>query len=144
MLIEPFFARDEGAKLDDLASALEALAGVRPLVLQFVFSDARPVLEQRVDELPVDGIGVDFYLTHVTDVPEGLGKTLLAGVVDARSSVVEDAQELAGFAERLHERVEDIALVPNGDLQFVAEPIARRKVARLGEARLAVAREEAA
>jgi 5-methyltetrahydropteroyltriglutamate--homocysteine methyltransferase len=144
VLVEPFFARDEGAKLDDLSSALEALQGVGPLALQFVFSDARPVLERGVDELPVDGIGVDFYLTHLTDVPEGFGKTLLAGVVDARSSLVEDAQELAGFAERLRERVEDVALVPNGDLQFVAEPIARRKVARLGEVRLAVAQQEAA
>ena len=42
---------------------------------------------------------------------------------------------MAAFAARLRERVEDVALVPNGDLQFVSEPIARQKVARLGEAR---------
>ncbi len=144
VLVEPFFARDPAAKLEDLASALEALAGTRALALQFVFCDARPVLEQRVDELPVDGIGVDFYLTRATDVPEGFRKTLLAGVVDARSSLVEDAQELARFAERLLERADSVDLVPNGDLQFVAEPIARRKVARLGEVRFAVAREAAA
>jgi 5-methyltetrahydropteroyltriglutamate--homocysteine methyltransferase len=144
VLVEPFLARDPAAKLDDLASALEALAGTRPLALQFVFCDARPVLEQRVDELAVDGIGVDFYLTRATDIPEGFLKTLLAGVVDARSSLVEDPRELAGFAERLLERAETVELVPNGDLQFVAEPIARQKVARLGEARFAVGREAAA
>ena len=144
VLVEPFFARDPGAALDDLASALDALGDTRPLALQFVFSDARPVLEQRVDELPLAGIGVDFYLTRATDVPHGFRTMLLAGVVDARSSLVEDAEALAGFAERLLERVDDVALVPNGDLQFVAEPIARAKVARLGEARLAVGREAAA
>ena len=68
-------------------------------------------------------------------MPDGLGKTVLAGVVDARSSLPEDPDEVAAFAARLRERVEDVALVPNGDLQFVSEPIARQKVARLGEAR---------
>src|SRR5262249_22965892 len=144
VLVEPFFARDPAAKLEDLAFALDAIAGTRTLALQFVFCDARAVLEQGVDELPVDGIGVDFYLTRATDIPEGFSKTLLAGVVDARRSLVEDPQELARFAGQLLERAERVELVPNGDLQFVAEPIARRKVARLGEARFAVAREAAA
>jgi hypothetical protein len=33
--------------------------------------------------------------------------------------------------------VERIALVPNGDLQYVSEPYAREKLARLGKARTA-------
>jgi 5-methyltetrahydropteroyltriglutamate--homocysteine methyltransferase len=139
VLAEPFFARAPGARLEDLSTALEALGGARPLALQFVFCDARPALELGLGELPVDAIGVDFYLTRALDVPEGLGKTLLAGVVDARSSVLEDVQELAAFAGQLRDRVEDVALVPNGDLQFVAEPIAREKIARLGQARYALA-----
>jgi 5-methyltetrahydropteroyltriglutamate--homocysteine methyltransferase len=134
VLAEPFFARDPDAKLSHLASALEALGDARRLALQLVFCDARPALELGLDDLPVAAIGVDFYLTHATDVPDGLSKTLLAGVVDARSSLLEDPGELAAFAVRLRERVEDVALVPNGDLQFVAEPIAREKVLRLGRA----------
>ena len=59
------------------------------LVLQLTFGDASPLLERLVD-LPVDGIGVDFYLTPLDAVPEGFPKLLLAGVVDARSSEVED------------------------------------------------------
>ena len=84
----------------------------------------------------MDGIGVDFYLTPLDAVPEGFPKLLLAGVVDARSSEVEDPAAIAGFAARLRERTSsELALVPNGDLQFVAEPIAKRKLAALGEAK---------
>ena len=47
---------------------------------------------------------------------------------------------LASFAERLKERTSgELALVPNGDLQFVAEPIAKRKLAALGAAKELVA-----
>ena len=35
---------------------------------------------------------------------------------------------------RATDRVESLALVPNGDLQYVAEPLAREKLTRLGEA----------
>jgi methionine synthase II (cobalamin-independent) len=75
----------------------------------------------------------------VGDVPKGLDKLLLAGVVDARSSTVEDPRELADFAERLRteREIEEVALVPNGDLQFVAEPIARQKLQQLGAAKTA-------
>ena len=145
VLSEPFLAREGTADLSELRSALEALAGGPPLALQITFGDARALLEQGLADLPVEGIGVDFYATHVTDVPPGLDKLLLAGVVDARSSALEEPQEIAAFVERLHERgVERIALVPNGDLQYVSEPIAREKLARLGTARTARPKESAA
>jgi methionine synthase II (cobalamin-independent) len=89
--------------------------------------------------LPVDAIGIDFYGTHLSDVPKGFDKLLLAGVVDARSSTLEDARELALFADRLHNEreVEKVVMVPNGDLQFVSERIAREKLLRLGGAKTA-------
>jgi 5-methyltetrahydropteroyltriglutamate--homocysteine methyltransferase len=141
VLAEPFLARDEDAPLTELEQALEPLAredGPK-LAVQFTFGDARRLLERGAGELPVNAIGVDFYATHATDVPEGFDKLLLAGVVDARSSVLEDPAELAQFAERLRtERgVERIALVPNGDLQYVAEPLAGEKLLRLGAAKTA-------
>jgi methionine synthase II (cobalamin-independent) len=104
------------------------------LALWLEFGDAGKVLGEAA-ELPVEGIGIDFYGTHIEDVPSGFDKLLLAGVVDARSSVVEDPRELAAFVGRLD--VERIALVPNGDLQYVSEPIAREKLARLGQAKTA-------
>ena len=137
VLAEPFLARDGAGGLDDLAEALEALAGGPRLAVWLSFGDARELLEAGAAELPVEGIGIDFYATRLTDVPEGFDKLLLAGVVDARSSLLEEPRELAEFAQRLGERAERIALVPNGDLQYVSEPVAREKLARLGRARVA-------
>ena len=138
VLAEPFFVRDDGAKLEDLAEALEALVGGPKLALWLEFGDAGPALEQGAADLPVEGLGIDFYATHPEDLPEAFGKLLLAGVVDARSSVPEEPRELAAFAARLGERgAERIALVPNGDLQYVSAPIAQEKIARLGKAKTA-------
>jgi 5-methyltetrahydropteroyltriglutamate--homocysteine methyltransferase len=137
VLAEPFLAREDEPGLADLAEALETLAGGPKLAIWLTFGDARPLLEQGAADLPVEGIGIDFYATHLADVPEGFPKLLLAGVVDARNSLLEEPRELASFAQRLEERVERIALVPNGDLQYVSERIAGEKLARLGKARTA-------
>jgi 5-methyltetrahydropteroyltriglutamate--homocysteine methyltransferase len=142
VLSEPFLAREGAGGMAELREALEALAGGPPLALQVTFGDARELLRNGLAELPVEGIGVDFYSTHASDLPQGFDKLLLAGVVDARSSAVEDPQEIAEFVERLG--VERIALVPNGDLQYVSESIAREKLARLGAARTRRAKETAA
>jgi 5-methyltetrahydropteroyltriglutamate--homocysteine methyltransferase len=142
VLSEPFLAREGASGLDELREALDALAGGPRLALQVTFGDAGELLRNGLAELPVEGIGVDFYATHTADVPQGLEKLLLAGVVDARSSALEDPREIAEFVERLG--VERVALVPNGDLQYVSEPIARQKLARLGAARTARAKETAA
>ena len=130
VLAEPF-----DPSLDELAEALDVLAGVSPLALWLEFHDAGPALERGVAELPVEGIGIDFYATHVEALPAGFDKLLLAGVIDARSSVPEEPREIAAFLERLD--VERIALVPNGDLQYVSQPVAQEKLARLGKAKTA-------
>jgi 5-methyltetrahydropteroyltriglutamate--homocysteine methyltransferase len=138
VLAEPFFARDEGASLTELEEPLAALAGGPQLALWLTFGDARDALEEGAADLPVEALGIDFYATHASDVPEGFDRLLLAGVLDARSSLLEEPREIAAFAEELRERgVERIALVPNGDLQYVSEPIAREKLARLGKAKTA-------
>ena len=137
VLVEPFLAREEEPELDDLAAALEALTDGPKLAVWFTFGDAGPLLRAGATELPVEGLGIDFYATHLDDVPDDVSKLLLAGVVDARSSLLEEPRELAEFAQRLAPRAERIALVPNGDLQYVSEPVARAKLARLGQARTA-------
>jgi len=130
VLAEPF-----DPNLDDLAEALDALAGGPKLALWLEFGDAGPALERGAAELPVEGLGIDFYATHVEALPAGFDKLLLAGVIDARSPVPEEPREIATFVERLD--VERIALVPNGDLQYVSQPFAQEKVARLGKAKTA-------
>ncbi len=137
VLAEPFLAREKEPNLGAVSEALEALSGGPPLALQLTFGDARKLLEQGLAELPLEGIGVDFYATHATDVPKGFPKLLLAGVVDARSSALEEPESVRAFLGRLADErdVERIDAVPNGDLQYVPEPIAREKLKRLGEAR---------
>ncbi|MGH2921335.1 MAG: hypothetical protein ACRDKU_04625 [Gaiellaceae bacterium] len=139
---EPFLAREAHPDLGTLAEALEVLAGGPDLAIQFTFGDAKIVLEAGAGDLPVQAVGVDFYATHASDIPEGFAKKLLAGVIDARSSALEDPEEIAGFVAQLP--VDDVALVPNGDLQFVSEQIARQKIQRLGAAKTAQAKEAVA
>ena len=134
VLQEPFLAR-EPKRLPELAAALRELPRPAPLVLQLVFGDAAAVLPSCAG-LAVDGVGVDFYATSLEAVPLGLPKRLVAGVVDSRSSALEDPAEIASFVGRLAEREPaGLDIVPNGDLQFVPEPIAREKLARLGLAK---------
>jgi 5-methyltetrahydropteroyltriglutamate--homocysteine methyltransferase len=143
VLWEPFLSR-EASGLPALLAALSELPRPVPLALQLPFGDAGPLLPE-LAEAELGGIGVDFYATSADAVPEGLETTLLAGVVDARTSGLEDATELATFAERLRDRVAgEVVLVPNGDLQFVSESIAREKVLTVGRARTASAKEAVA
>ena len=138
VLEEPYLAREEHADLGAVEEALQVLDGGPKLALWLTFGNAGRLLGQGLADLPVEAIGVDFYATPAADVPEGFDKLLLAGVLDARSSVLEEPREIAAFVDRLHERgVEEVALVPNGDLQYVSEQVAREKLARLGKAKTA-------
>jgi 5-methyltetrahydropteroyltriglutamate--homocysteine methyltransferase len=63
----------------------------------------------------------------------------MAGVVDSRSSALEDPAEIARFLTELSGRNSaGVSLAPNGDLQFVPEAIAREKIARLGRSQAAL------
>jgi 5-methyltetrahydropteroyltriglutamate--homocysteine methyltransferase len=138
VLEEPFLAREEKADLGAVREALEVLAAGPKLALWLTFGSAERLLQQGVADLPVHAIGIDFYATPATAVPEGFAKVLLAGVLDARSSVLEEPREIAAFVETLRGRgVEEVALVPNGDLQYVSEQVAREKLGRLGKAKTA-------
>ena len=139
VLAATFVGPQDGASARALEALLAVLGGGPRLALQLTFCDARKAFEQGLAELPVDAIGIDFYGTHVADVPKGFDKLLLAGVIDARSSALEDPRELAQFADRLRNdrEVEEIALVPNGDLQFVSGRMAGEKLQRLGQAKTA-------
>lgn len=140
---EPFLTR-EPSGLPALLAALAELPRPVPVALQLPFGDASPVLPE-LAEAGLAGIGVDFYATVADAVPEGLETTLLAGVLDARSSKPEDPSELAEFADSLAARVAgEVVLVPNGDLQFVSELVAREKVLALGRARTATSKEAVA
>mgnify|MGYP003288114081 CR=1 FL=1 len=133
VLADPFLTRE--GRVSELVQALAELPDRVPLALWLPFGDASSVLGE-LAEAPVSAVGVDFYLTPLDAVPEDYPKEIMAGIVDARSSVVEDRSELARFVGELGLRKPaEISLIPNGDLQFVSEPIARQKLACLGDAR---------
>jgi 5-methyltetrahydropteroyltriglutamate--homocysteine methyltransferase len=119
--------------IDLLGDALDALQSPLPIALQLPFGDSGDILGKLL-ELDIEAIGVDFYATALEALPRPFPKSLLAGVVDARNSLLEEPQQLAKFGRQLLEELDGgLHLVPNGDLQFVPERIAREKVLRLGE-----------
>jgi 5-methyltetrahydropteroyltriglutamate--homocysteine methyltransferase len=140
VLADPFLTREGG--VSELAQSLSELPeGVR-LALWLPFADASSVLGE-LAEAPISAVGVDFYLTPLDAVPQDYPKEIMAGVIDARSSRIEDLTEIRRFVEQLLQRNSaGVSLTQNGDLQFVSEPIARQKLARLGGARTPI--EEAA
>jgi 5-methyltetrahydropteroyltriglutamate--homocysteine methyltransferase len=137
VLVDPFLARED--PVEEAIASLRELPEGLPLALHLPFADAAGVLDALADA-PVAAVGVDFYATSLEAVPDGYPKELAAGVVDVRSSALEDPDELAAFAETLLERnPAGVALTTNGDLQFVPDPVAREKVVRLGRARALLA-----
>jgi 5-methyltetrahydropteroyltriglutamate--homocysteine methyltransferase len=117
-----------------LGDALDALQSPLPVALQLPFGDSGDILGELLELDGVEAIGVDFYATDLEALPRPFPKTLLAGVVDARNSLLEEPEQLAKFGRQLLEELDGgLHLVPNGDLQFVPEKIAREKVLRLGE-----------
>jgi methionine synthase II (cobalamin-independent) len=133
VLADPFLTRE--GRVSELVQALAELPDRVPLALWLPFGDASSVLGE-LAEAPVSAVGVDFYLTPLDALANDYPKEILAGVIDARSSRVEDPAEIRRFVEQLLERKPaEISLIPNGDLQFVSEPIARQKLASLGGAR---------
>lgn len=133
VLSDPFLARQGGA--EEAVAALRELPDSVSLVLQLPFGDAASVLIELADA-PVDGIGIDFYGTSLEAVPDGYPKEIVAGVVDSRSSALEDPSEVVSFVNGILQRdPAGISLTVNGDLQFVPERIAHEKLARLGLAR---------
>src|ERR671917_399041 len=87
---------DGGIDVYPLSDALDALQSPLPVALQLPFGDSGDVLGELV-ELDVEAIGVDLYATDLEALPRPFPKTLLAGIVDARNSLVEEPEDLAEF-----------------------------------------------
>jgi len=89
-------------------------------------TDAFPLL----DRLPVSAVGIDLAETDVERLPPGTGATGLGlGVVDPRTTLVEDPAEVARVVRIAHERRHPptIWLGPGGPLDLLPwEPAARK------------------
>ena len=79
---------------------------------------------------------MDLYATAIAGIPRRFPHRILAGVVHLRSSALEDPDELRDAIHAVLDRAPaGVTLIPNGDLQFVPEGIARKKLMRLGRTR---------
>lgn len=137
VLSDPFLLR-EPERVDELLEALTQLPRPVPVALQLPFGDASPLLPALAGAA-VDALGVDLRATPVGSVPEAFSLPLLAGVVDAASSLLEDPGELLDVALALRRRsTAPVVLTPNGDLEHVPEAIAHEKLRRLGAAAAAL------
>jgi 5-methyltetrahydropteroyltriglutamate--homocysteine methyltransferase len=123
-------------------SALEQVTdGLRTrTALHTFFGDAGPLLGELV-RFPVHEIGIDLYASTIDGTKaRAAGKTVLAGAVDGRNSLVEDVSTLVDQALRLRDALgaDDVALVPNCDLELLPWECAEAKTRRLGEAATAL------
>jgi 5-methyltetrahydropteroyltriglutamate--homocysteine methyltransferase len=134
---DPWLAKhpDPTSLQQGLTAGVDAVEDATVL-LQLAFQDAEPAIEAGLAET-VDGVVVDLQRSD-DRVLEALPADTAAGLglVDARSSLVERTDLLVSSVDRAAQRVDsdELYLAPNGSLQHVPEPIARRKIRRLGEA----------
>jgi 5-methyltetrahydropteroyltriglutamate--homocysteine methyltransferase len=105
-------------------------------VLHTYFGDAGPWVE-RLRELPVDAIGVDFFETDVRSLGSGWGsKGLLVGAVNGRRSNMESVDDIVKVVKMAAQTAgpEAVYVSTISDLELLPRDLAARKVRRLGEA----------
>jgi 5-methyltetrahydropteroyltriglutamate--homocysteine methyltransferase len=125
--------------------ALQTAAGAASTVVWTYGADATPAFPL-LDRLPVSAVGVDLAETDWESIPatserRGLG----LGIVDPRTTLVEDANEVVRIVKGLagRRRPSTLWLGPGGPLDLLPFEPATRKLHVLPAARQALAREEA-
>jgi 5-methyltetrahydropteroyltriglutamate--homocysteine methyltransferase len=100
------------------------------------FGDASPFLPELFDVIPTDDIGID--LTQTDDAAlSGTGKGVIAGIVDSRTTYLEDVASLASRVETVVDRTgtKRLTLSPSADLRYVPRVSADEKLELLGRVR---------
>lgn len=92
--------------------------------LQTFFGDFSQLLPEALD-FPVNDLGIDLYETSLEKLGEyAFNKGVAIGIIDARSSLVEDESELVQVAEKLIDaiypsKIHDVFICPNCDLEYI-------------------------
>ncbi|MGQ9507128.1 MAG: hypothetical protein ACUVTB_04625 [Candidatus Bathycorpusculaceae bacterium] len=121
--------------LADVKNALETtVKGVRVRVcLQTFFGDFSQILPEAL-EFPVDDLGIDLYETNLEKLKEySFDKGVALGLIDARSSLLEDEKEVMAVAKELIESIYpsktyDVFICSNCDLEFLPWERAEEKI----------------
>jgi 5-methyltetrahydropteroyltriglutamate--homocysteine methyltransferase len=111
------------------------------------FGDASPYLPELFDFIPTDDIGLD--LTQTDDsLLSPTGKGIIAGIIDSRTTYMEDVASLASRIEGVVDRTgtKTLTLAPSADLRYIPRVSADEKLELLGrlKARLRKGRESKA
>jgi len=139
LVVEP----PEGPKAEAVVVAYQTIAGSlngATSVVWTYFADAGPAFPL-LNRLPVHVIGVDLAETEPEAIPALRDRTSLGlGCVDPRTTLVEDASEVARIARDLGERLRppSIWLGPGGPLDLLPWEPATRKLHLLPAARQAI------
>jgi len=101
--------------------------------LQTFFGDFSKILPEALD-FPVDHLGIDLYETDFEELKEyGFEKGVALGLVDSRSSLVEEPDELVAVAKEIIESIYrsnmgEVFICPNCDLDFLPWERAEEKM----------------
>ena len=103
------------------------------------FGDASPYLPELLDLIPTDDVGVDFTQTDDSSLSK-TSKGIIAGLVDSRTTYLEDVDSLASRAEDIAERTgtKTLTLAPSADLRYIPRISADHKLELLGRLKTAV------
>lgn len=120
-----------------LAEASKAAGKGTSILLATYFNDAAPVYEKLL-ELPVSGLVWDLTYSETLEdrVASGFSKILGLGIVDARNTRMEKAEDLARRVERIAKKARgEVQLLPSASLEYLPRDKAREKLAVLAKAR---------
>ena len=136
---KPFSRGELGQLGESLRSALRGVS-LRSGFYPF-FGDASPYLPELFDAIPTDDVGVDLTQTDDSSLP-ATGKGVIAGLVDARTTYLEDVESLAARVEDVVERTgaKTLTLAPSSDLRYIPRVSADEKLELLGRLRARVRR----
>ncbi len=135
---------EEDISKDKLADVKEALRITikntdARTCLQTFFGDFAKILPEALD-FPVDDLGIDLYETDMKELKEHtFEKGVALGLIDARTSLVEDENEIVKVANEIVEaiypsKMRDVFICPNCDLEFLPWERAEEKIRVIGRA----------
>jgi 5-methyltetrahydropteroyltriglutamate--homocysteine methyltransferase len=107
------------------------------------FGDASPYLPDLFDVIPTHDIGLDLTLTDDSFL-SATTKGIIAGIVDSRTTYLEDIEALASRIRLVAERTQAkrLTLAPSADLRYIPRASADEKVELLGRLREALVKDD--
>lgn len=135
LVYEPFIKQ---VSKDDVKNVIEALSvAVKGLpiktCLQTYFGDFTKILPDALN-FPVNHLGIDLYETNLEELKcYKIERGLSLGVVDSRSSLIENKEELVNTVKELIKSMQlptdcDVFVCPNCDLEFLPWEVAQEKM----------------